>query len=146
MEYVILDASIECNGAQITARKIVRQSILNIPNVGQCKKYKCSRNSEAKIIKELFPKEHIINERSALNLGDEIRADTITLFVNNIKDSTLEKAPNTGRHNSQHGSTECFTHAIITTPFPNLKKVNDIKQVLPEAKKQLQKGKDRLNP
>ena len=129
MEYVILGASIECAAADIISRKIQRTSIQNIPQVGVCKKYKCSRNSEAHITKELTPKVAIVNLKSKLSLNDSVSGETITVFINNIKDKGLDKAPYSARHKAQFGSTKDFTHAFVTVQFPNISEIIDKKQL-----------------
>ncbi len=120
MEYVFEGASIECNSALISTRKIIKTSILNIPAIGVCKKYKCSRNSDVTILKELNPKTALINKNSFLNIEDKIKAETIIVITTDKKDIILKKTPYTGRHKSQIGRTNNFTQGIISETFPNL--------------------------
>lgn len=129
MEYVINGASIECAAASIVSRKIERTGVQNNPKLGLCKKYKCSRNSEAKISKELSPKKALLNPSSLLDLHDKISGETISILTSFKKDLCAIKAPNTGRHKAQFTDVDGFTQAIIVVQFPNLSEIKDPNQL-----------------
>ncbi len=63
-KFVHINCAIECTSAEVISRDIRRSSILNIKNIGLCFAYKCGKNSEAKILKELNPKKSIYCEES----------------------------------------------------------------------------------
>lgn len=129
MEYIYQGAEIECSVSDIISRNIIPGSIISIPNIGICRKYTCKRNSEAFIIKELYPKEAKISDGSHLELNDSLRSENLTIFINCSKTIDKEKCPYSGRHNVQYMPTKYFTHAIITLQFTNIPKVQDIKQI-----------------
>ncbi|MEP7169126.1 MAG: hypothetical protein ABI855_07110 [Bacteroidota bacterium] len=140
MKFVYQGASIECESAEIISRKILLSSFQEIPNVGRCKKYNCTRNSEATITKELNPKAPLYSETSHLNLGDMLEAENIVVFVNQANNLKVIKIDNTHRHNAQQANTNSFTYAEITMQFPNFTELKDPKQVKPAPQK-LGKGK-----
>jgi hypothetical protein len=102
--------------------------------VGLCRKYICKRNSEAFIIKELTDKKPLVNDSSAVNLNDSLRAENITAYIKSSKTLAKSKCAYTGRHNSQLMSAPYFTHAFITLQFPNIPNLLDSKQVKGEKK------------
>lgn len=131
MKIVNEGASIECLGAEIISRKFTRNSLILIPKVGKCMKYKCSLNSEAIILKELDPKEPKYNEASFLSINDMIEAENIVVYVNQIKNLKFTLINHSGRHKAQQSNTNTFTFAQITKQFPNLPKINTIKEISP---------------
>lgn len=135
MKYVYQGASIESDSANIVSRKILLSSFQNIPNVGNCKKYNCSRNSEATIVKELNPKLPLYKTTSHLDLNDMIEAENIVVFVNQTNQLKIGKIAKSGRHNAQEANTNGFTYAEITMQFPNFALLKDPKQIKPPPKK-----------
>lgn len=123
-KYVHFNCAIECSSAQVISRDIVRSALLNIENIGLCFTYKCSRNSEAKIIKELEPKESIYCKESFLDKDDSIEAENIYVLINKAKPYTPYKINHTGRHKAQTFTSKEFTFAKITkriSGIPELK-------------------------
>jgi hypothetical protein len=129
MEYVYNGAAIECSNADIISKKIEPGSIISVPNVGVCRKYTCTRNSEAFIIKELRDKKKKVNPKAHVDLNDSLRAENIVVFVKSTKTLSKEKCPYTGRHNTQYMSAPYFTQAEITRQFHNVKSLVDTKQI-----------------
>lgn len=118
---------IECNSAEIIARKPVPSSFVKHPILGQLRKYTCERNSSAEIAQELNPKKSIYDPLSKLNMGDKIQAEKIIVYVANsvIRFSVL--GGHSGRHKSQYVKTKCFTYAKITFPFRHI--LNALKEL-----------------
>lgn len=77
-------ASIECSEASITARKIIPiQPIRNTHSELRATllyRFKLDLNSEAFIVRELSPKQAIIDRSSMLDSGDGIKGDMISGF------------------------------------------------------------------
>jgi len=142
MKYVYQGASIECDSAEIVSRKILLSSFQEVLNVGRCKKYNCSRNSEARITAELNPKEPLYSETSHLDLNDKLEAENIIVFVNQSNQLKIEKIDNSHRHNAQQANTSGYTYAEITMQFPNFPELKDPRQVKPAPKK-LGEGKNK---
>jgi|ERR1019366_373074 hypothetical protein len=134
MAFVYTGASIEAEGTEIISRDIKISSLVNVPNVGRCQKYNCKRNSEAKVVIELTPKQPRYKEKSHIDLNDEIKGEEIVLLVNSIKKITIDVENYTGRHKTQTTSTKCYSFAEITVKFPNISELKDPKQIAPKAK------------
>ena len=124
-KYVRINCAIECNSAEIISRDIRRSSLLNIKNVGLCFTCKCSKNSEAKIIKELVPKTSIYCEQSYLEQDDVLESENIYVIINKKKPYTPEKLNHSGRHKAQTFLSKEFTFAQIT------KQISGIPTILP---------------
>ena len=114
-KHTFLGASIECHGAEIISRKILYSSYIEILNIGKCKTYKCTLNSEATIHKELpHPKTPKYKETSCITEGDIIEGENITLFVNNDRNIKISVINHSGSHKAQQSNTNCYTYAVIT--------------------------------
>ncbi|QHS63255.1 hypothetical protein [Chitinophaga agri] len=120
MPHITIGSSIECLGAEIHSRKFVPKIVVNIPNVGRCYKYSGDRNSDAVITKELHPKVPKYSTNSALSLSESIAGEGIFILVNSVKQLLIKVSPYTHRHKAQYCSTNVFTYAEITKPFPNI--------------------------
>jgi len=120
MKEVFDNSTIECNSAKIISRKITPSSFLNIPNIGRCFTYKCSRNSEAVIKKELDPKEPIYNHNSLLNIDTKLECELLFVAVNKIKPYSFIKINHTGRHKAQTFTTKEYTYAKISKQISNI--------------------------
>ncbi|MCK9412118.1 MAG: hypothetical protein M0Q53_07435 [Prolixibacteraceae bacterium] len=142
MEYVYKGASIECDGAEIISRKINFGSLVNIPDLGNCRKYSCERNSETTIEKELTPKIPIRRGTSYLDLGDKLKADSIVVYIKRASNIKIHKIDKSHRHNAQLANTDVYTHAEITEIFPNMKILNNLIQTFPPPKKLLKEVND----
>lgn len=127
-KYVHLNSAIECNSAEVISRDIKRSSFLKIKDIGLCFTYKCSRNSEAKILKELSPKTSIYCEESYLDLDDMIESENIFVIINKNKPYVPEKLNHSGRHKAQIFTLKEFTFARIT------KQISGIPNLVPEKK------------
>lgn len=137
MEYIYLGASIECNGAEIISRKINFGALINLPDIGLCRKYNCARNSESTIEKELSPKNPVYKETSHLDLGDKLKADSIVLYIKRATQIKVHKIDNTHRHNAQQANSDVYTFAEISEMFPNIKILKDPIQTFPPKRKLL---------
>lgn len=137
MEYIYQGASIECKGAEIISRKINFGALVQLPDIGVCRKYSCERNSESTIEKELVPKNPLYKTTSHLNLGDTIKADTIVLYIKKATQIKVSKIDNTHRHNAQQANSNVYTFAEITEMFPNIKIIKDQLQAFPPEQKLL---------
>jgi hypothetical protein len=116
MKYVILNASIECKGADIVSRNIPNKPTwVNEPKLGLCKHYICTDKSQVTITKELKPKKAIIDDKSQLDLGDRISGNAILVVVAAKSDLEYEVHSKSGRHKAQFASTRHFTYAKILT-------------------------------
>ena len=127
-KYVHLNSAIECDSAEIISRDIRRSSILNIRNIGLCFTYKCSKNSEAKLLMELNPKNAIYCEESYLDLDDIIESENIYVLINKKKPYIPEKLNHTGRHKAQTFTSKEFTFAQIT------RQISGIPDLVPQKK------------
>jgi hypothetical protein len=135
MGFVYYGASIECNSALVISRDIKATGLVNLPNVGRCRKYNCKRNSEASIKEESIPKEKIYYPTPHLDLNSQIKGEDIIFYTKTVKQIKKEVVNFTGRHKTQKTITNCFTLAEITLQFPNIKSISDPKQIAPEQKK-----------
>lgn len=90
-----------------------------INNIGNCLVYKCSKNSEAVIKKELNPKEAIHNQNSALDLEDMLEAENITVAMQARRGPKISKVgAHSHRHNAQTCKSDNYTFAMITKQVP----------------------------
>jgi hypothetical protein len=120
MKEVFDNTTIECLSAQVISRKIIPSSFLNIPTVGKCFTFKCSRNSEALIIKELIPKKAIYNKNSILCCDTKLECELLFIAVNIKKPYRLSKINHTGRHKAQTFTTKEYTFAKISKQIHNI--------------------------
>jgi len=134
MEYIYQGASIECDGAEIIFRKITLGSLINLRDVGLCRKYSCERNSESTIEKELNPKNPVYSETSHLDSGDKLKAESIVVYVKKCTQIKIQKIDKSHRHNAQQANSDVYTYATISEMFPNIKILNDPIQTFPPPK------------
>lgn len=113
-------SSIECQSAEIVARKIVVSSFMEIRNIGRCFTYKCSRNSEAVVTKELEPKKARHNMNSNLNLNDKVEGENLFLAINDKRGLRITKTNHSATHKAQLFSTKEYTYAEISRQIPNI--------------------------
>lgn len=125
MKAVYDNSSIECLSAEIISRKILPSSFINIETIGRCFTYKCSRNSEALILKELDPKKPIHNEHSLLSINSKLECDDLFVVVNKSKPYKYSKINHSGRHKAQIFTTKEYTFAKIS------KQIHCIPQAIP---------------
>ena len=122
--------SIECLGAEMVARKFVPGLPQHIPGVGDCFVYKCERNSEATITKEVLDKADRAaryDGNALLDLGDKLEGEDVFIIVQ--KRLKIELVNHSGRHKAQAAVSNCFTYAKIEVPFPNIPVLKDPKQI-----------------
>ncbi len=123
------NSTLECIAAQIISRKILPSAFVEIPNIGICFTYKCSLNSEAKILKELIPKICKVNEFSLLDLDSKLECDKLFVAIKKNKPYRLRKINFTGRHKAQTFITDEFTFAQITLQIGNIPFLNPEKVI-----------------
>jgi len=127
MKYVHENCSIECEGAEIISRQIMRSSFMEIESIGKCTTYKCKLNSEAVIRKELpHPKRPKHKSTSKVELGDMLECQDLFLAVNTLKTLKIGLDNHTGRHKAQTTKTESYTFAEISRQIPNIPKIGII--------------------
>ncbi|WP_296687346.1 hypothetical protein [Flavobacterium sp.] len=130
MKHVHFNSSIECASAIIISRKITPSSYMVINKIGKCRTFKCSRNSEAVILKELDPKEAYHNIHSCLDLNDKLESEDIFLAINCKKSPKIELINHTGRHKAQACNTSEYTFAKVSKQFPNIADLNPQKNIV----------------
>jgi hypothetical protein len=130
MSFVYEKASIECDGSEIISRKIIRGAAITIDNVVYLQ-YKCQQNSVATIEKELDPKNPRLNPYSHLNLGDSVKGEDLAIRMQGLKPFKIKLVNLTHTHKAQSTNSNCYTHAALTKPFPNIASTQDPKQVPP---------------
>lgn len=140
MEYIYSGASIECNAAEIISRKVNFGSLIELKDIGRCRKYSCERNSESTILKELNPKNPLYKETSHLDHGDKLKGLCIVVYVKKITQIKVELINNTGRHKAQKAYSNDYTFAEITEIFPTIKKLKDPVQKFPSPRKLLKQA------
>ena len=132
VEYVSRNEKIECSAAEIFAKKIVKGALLKHPNtnVGLHVRYVCKRDGSAEIIKELNPKEAILDkEKSILDKGSKIKCNSFFVLVKGTKRIKIsKKGGHTGRHSTQNFNTKTYTYAEITKPFEHILNAIEKKQ------------------
>ncbi|HLF53529.1 hypothetical protein [Flavobacterium sp.] len=114
------NTSIECLAADIVSRKIQPSSYMAIRNVGKCFVYKCYRNSEAVITKELDPKEPKHNTHSSLELHDKVEGENLVVAIETKRAPKISLINHTGTHKAQACSTDNYTFAYISKQIPNM--------------------------
>ena len=124
MKIVYDNCSIECSSAEIISRQILPSSYLEFNKVGKCLTYKCKRNSEAAIIKELIPKEPLINKNSFLDKDSKVECESLFVAVCKVKPYKLDVINHSGRHKAQYMKTDEFTFAKITKQLVNIPQAN----------------------
>ena len=115
-KYIEAGNSIECHKSNVSTRKIVKNPI--VIQIDEIKYFKYSTKIRCivKIIEELNPKIHRINESSALNIHDELEAERIDIFTE--KRISLSLISNFSHvHGIQNGDINSFTYAKILIPF-----------------------------
>lgn len=123
MKYVHENCSIECEGADIVSRKIVRSSFMEIKSIGKCTTYKCKLNSEAVIRKELASRKPKYKTTSKVQAGDMLECEDLFLAVNTRKALKIALDNHTGRHKAQVARTDSYTFAEISKQIPNIPRI-----------------------
>ncbi|AKK73662.1 hypothetical protein OK18_14570 [Chryseobacterium gallinarum] len=119
-KFVHNNFTIECDSAEVISRKIMPGVYVDFESIGKCLTYKCSRNSEATILKELDPKERKINEYSALDLNSKLECEKLFVAIERKKPYRITKVNHSHRHNAQTFTTDAFTYAKITQQLVNI--------------------------
>ena len=115
MKSVHEKCSIECEAANVVSRQIMRNSFIEIKSIGKCTTYKCKRNSEATITKELpHPPKPIHKDTSSVLRGDSLECEDMFLAVNSVKALKIAVHPYTSTHKAQITSTNSYTFAEIS--------------------------------
>lgn len=120
MKKVHNNSTIECSAAIIISRKISHSSFIEMPSIGRCFTYKCTRNSEATILKELTPKEPLYNENSHLNIDTKLECENMFVAVSQKKPYKFHKINHSGRHKAQTLNTNKYTYAKISQQLHNI--------------------------
>ncbi len=120
MKFVNLNSSIECISAIVISRDIKRSSFMEIKSIGKCLTYKCKLNSEAKIEKELSPKEAIHNQNSSLNKDDKLECQDLFFATQEKRNLKVSVINYTGTHKAQLTETKSYTYAEISRQIPNI--------------------------
>lgn len=120
MKLVHNNHCIECNSAQIISRKIVPGAFINLNSIGRVFTYKCSRNSEAIIKRELNPKVALYNKNSFLDLETKLECDRLYFLVKAKKPYHLGLKNHTHRHKAEEIFTDDFTYARIDLQLNNI--------------------------
>jgi hypothetical protein len=131
MKIVYDNCSIECISAEIISRQIIPSSYLEINNIGKCLTYKCKRNSEASILKELIPKEAKVNQNSYLDISSKVECESLFVAVCKNKPYKLDVINHSGRHKAQYMKTDEFTFAKISKQLNNIPQANPEIEFLP---------------
>jgi len=121
-DFYLSSESIECESALINSRKPTIGAIIEIDQIGRCRKYTCDLNSSAQIVKELFPKplHGTLKDTSKLDLDDKLVCEALFLFVQGIKNLKFSVINLSGRHKAQEATTKSFTYAEISKPFEHV--------------------------
>lgn len=126
MKNVHEKCSIECDAADIVSRQIMRNSFIEIKSIGKCTTYKCKRNSEAVITKELVsPPKPIYKSTSRVLQGDSLECEDMFLAVNSVKALRIIVKKYTGTHKAQITSTNSYTFAEISKQIPGIPMINN---------------------
>lgn len=105
----------------VNARKITPSTAQKHPDVGTCIRYKCDRDSLARIMEERVPKECIYDPEAHLNAGDQVRGKTILVYEASRRLLLREKLSGySGTHSNGYLETKNKTYAQLTEPFKNL--------------------------
>jgi len=129
-EFYKIPESIECNAANVVARKIVKTALIEEEKIGICQKYKCSRNSSATVKKELNPLEFLKCNTSKLKLDDCLVAEDLFFFTKGYKKLRISLINESGRHKAQTTDTSSYTYAEITKPFEHIMKALHQRELL----------------
>lgn len=115
-DYTNLGDSLEGKKVRLETRKQLFKNTIIDSNLGTLYKFKCSIRSEAEITCELSPKKNQYHEKSHLDLGDCLKADSIEVYSKkNLKFDIISGATST--HKAQTVETNCYTYAQISVPF-----------------------------
>jgi len=131
MKIVYDNCSIECSSAEVISRQIIPSSFVEFNKVGKCLTYKCKRNSEASILKELTPKEPIINKNSYLDINTKVECESLFVAVCKAKPYKIDVINHSGRHKAQYMKTDEFTFAKISKQLVNIPQLNPQIDFLP---------------
>jgi hypothetical protein len=129
MKQVYDNCSIECESAEIISRRITPSSFVEYKKLGKCLTYNCKQNSEAKISKEVVPKDAVINDNSMLDLESKIECENMHVVVVRVKPYKLNVINHTGRHKAQIMKTDVFTFAKITRQHQNIPPANPLIEI-----------------
>lgn len=130
MKLVHNNSTIECDSAEVISRKILPSSFIEIKNIGRCFSYKCSRNSEATIKKEISPKIPRINYNSFLDIDSKLESENLFVAVQKNKPYKLDVTNHSGRHKAQTFVTDEFTYAVITVQISNIPLLNPEREII----------------
>lgn len=119
-KFVHNNSAIECLSAEITSRKIQNSSYIKLAKIGRCFVYKCSRNSSAKIVKELSPKLPNYCNESNLNANDLLECDSLFVAIKKETPYVPDVINLTGRHKAQMFISKEYTFAKITKQIFNI--------------------------
>ncbi len=119
-KFVHNNSSIECISAEIISRKITPGNFISIKHIGRLFTYKCDRNSEAIIKKELNPKKAIYNFNSHLDLNTKLECDKLYLMVMCKQPYSKDVINHTHRHKAETITTDKFTFAKISQQLRNI--------------------------
>lgn len=114
MKQVMHNSTIECMGAKIIYRKAVPSAYVDYENIGRCYTWKCYRNSEAEIVRELNPRISLLHRRSMLQEGDRLECENMFVAINRQRPYPPALVNHSGRHKASTFETTVFTLAKIT--------------------------------
>lgn len=138
MEFFASGESIECQSAEIVAKKIILGAITENEILGtQLRKYSCQRDGYAEIVKELDPKTHKLKPSSRLDQGNKLKCKRFFFLVERLGSLKIKKVKFSGDHNAQHTQTNDFTFAEIAQPFDSL--VRSLAQNNPGNQKEIKR-------
>lgn len=129
-KYVHNNNSIECNSAEIISRKITPGNFVSIKHIGRLFTYKCDRNSEAIIKRELDPKKPIYNFNSHLDEGVKLECEKLYLMVLSKKPYSKDVINHTHRHKAETITTDNFTFAKISQQLKNIPLLDPEKEII----------------
>jgi hypothetical protein len=115
---------IESSGANINAKKILFET-LRVEKLLDGSEinvvfYKCKRDGDATISKELDPKKALINDNSKLSLGDGISGNQFVFFHQGIRKLVPTVSQYSGSHKANYVTTKTFTSAEITQAYAHI--------------------------
>ena len=124
MKFVHENCSIECEAADIVSRNIIPSGFVEFKLLGKCTTYKCKRNSEAIIRKEIKDKANpLVNKFSKVENGDYLECEEFYLAIQSKKPLRISLIHHTGRHKAQSSATDAYTYAKITRQIPGIPKL-----------------------
>lgn len=115
MVFTALDDSIEGQTIGLQARKFLIYPPQKRGELGMVFPFKLSIFGIATINVELTPKRYFLSEKSALNLGDELRAESVNGFARKTVRKPQVTAA-TGTHQAQFSEAKGGAYAHIQVP------------------------------